>query len=277
MSTLDAEQGKLMDPNRPPSRPSSALSAASTESFTTYSDEEDEDEQWNPQYLHPRQLRSALRRDNGCCILCGKEHSLRVFRLVGQYDDNKNTNIMWLQRFALIPAHYDRDNLANLMTLCEPHAAAYRARVFRLLPCATFRKGMLTYTPPPYGAVQHEENQTSSTQEPIFQTDSELPLFDILIFLPDLMPPISPPESVLSGKQSEIPSSEASPRVLPSLLRLRIDPYIAYTATLEAVGKPYWPPPDGVLGAIEAECLEIRRKWNHSVAGRVQQLPSWCR
>ncbi|OBZ74917.1 hypothetical protein A0H81_05328 [Grifola frondosa] len=262
--SLSPDREDFVDPDQPPSRPSSVLSG-SGDSFVNYSDGEEEDVE-SPAPLNPRQVASTLRRDNSRCILCRKQDGLQVYRLVGQDNDDANPSLLWLQGFKFIPAHYDRDNIANLMTLCDAHVATYRARVWRLLPCAEFRKGMLARTPLRGDALQ-QRNRSASPQ--LTLPNAQSTLFDVLVFLPELMPPLSPTEPASSRKSRKkgkrAPPPGLSPRVLPSLLSLQIDPYIAYASALEMIGKAYWPPPDEVLRLLEVKCLEIRRRWNNSL------------
>ena len=85
--------------------------------------------------------------------------------------------------------------------------------------------------------------------------------FDLLIFLPDQMPPILPPSSgtadggIVGG----------TPRVIPAYRDLPLNPNAVLAMMLPIAGSVYSPPPDETLLAIETECLEIRGKWNAQI------------
>ncbi|OBZ78029.1 hypothetical protein A0H81_02095 [Grifola frondosa] len=239
-----SNQESFVDPDQPPSRPCSALSG-SGDSFVNYSEEDDEDYADCPEYLPPRQISSALRRDNTSCLLCGKQSTLSVYRLIGEDNDDTNPYLSWLQGLKFIPAHYNRDSLANLMTLCQVHAEAYFAGVWRLVPCAFFRRGMLTCVLRRDNAIQQEKTMSSEVS-----SKAESVSFDLLVFLPEHMPPLSSLEHSSPDHDGWYRALSPKPasRVLPSQFRLQIDPYIAYAASLDMIGKAYWPPPDDALG-----------------------------
>ncbi|OBZ72966.1 hypothetical protein A0H81_07225 [Grifola frondosa] len=263
--TLGTEdETNLVDPDQPPAQPEDALSD---------SDEEDDgpfDYSKSPEYVSPRQCANTVRRDHMRCLLCGRKDDLSILRLLANTDMEEETLFMWLKRFGVIPAHYDRNHLANLMTVCADHNKAYRQGVWRLVPCAALRKDMLTNIPAEReDAAQHEDAQPRA---PASQIEPTAHLMDLVVFCPDHMPSLS---GLDAFNGSDFPADTNMPpqtfcRVLPESLLLPVNPYLAYAGSLRMMRATYWPRPDAALATLEYECLEIRRMWNDSVLSKLQ-------
>ncbi|KZV78536.1 hypothetical protein EXIGLDRAFT_847449 [Exidia glandulosa HHB12029] len=107
------------DPNRPPSRPASALSDSGDSSdLGNLSDADDANwsgDEFGPpdEWISKRVARNIMRRDGFCCLVCGtaQRKNLLVLRLTAQHMGNFVTPQMtWLQTHKLLPAVYEGRN-----------------------------------------------------------------------------------------------------------------------------------------------------------------------
>ncbi|KAJ8468824.1 hypothetical protein ONZ51_g9395 [Trametes cubensis] len=189
----------------------------------------------------------------------------------GRYDDPRQ----WLSALNAIPLDNDPliDDFTNLMFVCEEHANAYNCGAWRWMPSSIDTNiDTAPDTSPKHAQsvyahtdfeVRNEGASSSITANPGLNIDNTT--FDLLIFLPQAMPPIGLLRDLKSNSiamRAEAFQDATSPRVLRSFRTLHLNPYITYTSMLRMVGAAYLPPPDNDLKAVEDECLRIHAIWN---------------
>ncbi|KZV80641.1 hypothetical protein EXIGLDRAFT_732571 [Exidia glandulosa HHB12029] len=229
------------DPNRPPSRPASALGDSSDSSdLGNLSD--DDDANWSGDELGPpdewiskRVARSIMRRDGFCCPVRGtaQRKNLLVLRLTAQHTGSFITPQMtWLQSHKLLPAVYEGRNAAeNMMTLCHAHAHAYECSVWQFTPDDNWRRGQSELTSP----------------------------IELIVFRPPEMPPYNADGS----SRTYVAVSASSERILrPEGHTLAISPALAYVAATELVFSAYHPAPDLALHKWEHDMVTFRNEKN---------------
>ena len=83
----------------------------------------------------------------------------------------------------------------------------------------------------------------------------ELPLFDVLVFRPEAMPPVE-----------NVPATPSATSVWRDWRKLTLNPYVAYASSLSIIGPAGSRLLEASLQQVTAECLAIRSRWD---AGRL--------
>ncbi|OSD05172.1 hypothetical protein PYCCODRAFT_1295418 [Trametes coccinea BRFM310] len=237
----------------------------------------DTDDERPAEFLPKKIQREALRIHGSTCVLCGSAHAL-VHRAVlhhggGRYTDPR----LWLEGLGFITSAHDiiKDDLSNLMIVCEDHAKAYDLDIWSFVPAAAIREEMLNTRPPMLGerGAKNEPQPTSSdgtqaVDDPVDDLKNKQEIFDLLIFFPDKMPRIdirnAPDFNSVAIHKDDLQAGRC-PRVLRAFRKLYNNRYLVYAHALPMLNAAYMPLPDADLKDIERDCLAIRNGWNRAV------------
>ncbi|TBU23357.1 hypothetical protein BD311DRAFT_768600 [Dichomitus squalens] len=206
------------------------------------------------------------------CQLCESKDDLEKVRLCLSFGDyfTADNPLPWLESLKLITKTFGRNHPGNCMMLCGAHADAYREDVWRWFPSSDVRERMRHIDAINIGRTSDEAQGAPAISELVVNRSltgigedgtlidridsSEKPFFDVIIFMPQHMPPIS---GFFAGG-----SESAYVRVIQHWKRVALNPYVAFAVGLRMLNSAYVPPPDTDLKAIEQECLDIRAGWN---------------
>ena len=78
----------------------------------------------------------------------------------------------------------------------------------------------------------------------------ELPLFDVLVFRPEAMPPVE-----------NVPATPSATSVWRDWRKLTLNPYVAYASSLAVMGSDGSQLLEDSLRQVSTECLAIRSRW----------------
>ncbi|EJF59623.1 hypothetical protein DICSQDRAFT_156158 [Dichomitus squalens LYAD-421 SS1] len=205
------------------------------------------------------------------CQLCDGKDDLEKVRLCLSHGDyfTADNPLPWLESLKLIPKTFGRNHPGNRMMLCKPHADAYRKDVWRWFPSADVRSRMRHTEATTVWRLANDLQGASPGPDPkaignatgiredgtlVDRLDSsDRPSFDVLIFMPQHMPPI--PNVILGGERTGV-------RVIQRFKQLALNPYVVFAVGLRMLNSVYVPLPDTNLKSIEQECLDIRAGWN---------------
>ncbi|KAL7277173.1 hypothetical protein ACG7TL_009019 [Trametes sanguinea] len=241
-------------------------------------DSEGEDEEFTPEdseYLPDEIKLKAKQELKRICVLCGSTKGI-IHRVILHHEDWLYPDPRgWLQGLGLnsLPINTMRDEMCNLMIVCEDHATAYDLNVWCFMPSAAARAEMSQLQTLQGFKLGEESIAKSALAKAAIAADGTIEharkqdLFDLLVFLPQDMPPIdilASPDSQTVAVHKEDIEAGLCPRVLKSFRKLHCDRYMVFAHALEMLNAAYLPLPDEDLRIVEEECLAIRNGWNRA-------------